>query len=207
MTYEALPVMIQTRMIHQNGMTIYYPEIYDIKNTHVQEIINTEIYNLMRDLIELQSKEQGFNYFNQMIGSYEIKTNERNILSLSLSNYAISKHAAHGITLIKSLTFNMETGKLYTLADLFTPESNYIKVLSSLIQKQITARDIPLLNGFNSIRPDQDFYIADKSLVIYFQLYEITPYYVGLPMFPISVFELEHIARANGPIDIMATNN
>lgn len=207
MNYEALPVMIQTRMIHQDDMTIYFPEVYGLQNIKVQQKINRQIYHLVQQLIKIQHKEQSVSNFAEMIGTYEIKTNERNILSLSLSNYAIFTNAAHGLTFIKSLTFNTLTGKSYDLAALFKPESDYVKVLSAIIQKQIIARDIQLLDEFTEIRSDQSYYIADKALVTYFQLYEITPYYVGLPMFPISVFELEYIAKETGPLDIMATNN
>ncbi|HHY20883.1 MAG TPA: DUF3298 domain-containing protein [Bacilli bacterium] len=76
-----------------------------------------------------------------------------------------------------------------------------VKQTQQLIQ--IKQRDIFLLNGFTVIRPDQDFYIADKALVIYFQLYEITPYAYGFPMFPISVYEIQDIIDENGPLGRM----
>ena len=87
------------------------------------------------------------------------------------------------------------------------PESDYVKRLSILINTQIKQRDIQLLNGFTVIQPNQDFYIADKALVIYFQLYEITPYAFSFPMFPISVFDLQDIIDENGPLDRMAVNH
>ena len=68
-------------------------------------------------------------------------------------------------------------------------------------------RDIQLLNEFTAIQTNQDFYIADKVLVIYFQLYEITPYVEGLPMFAISVFDLIDIIDENSPLSRMAVNN
>lgn len=207
MNYQALPVMTQTRIIKKDGLTIYYPELYGMSNLAVQEEINETIFELTWQLVKEQYPLQGLEHFDQIIGTYEIKTNERNIFSLSLSNYAISSQAAHGLTIMKSLTFNIDSGKNYTLADLFTPHSDYIELLSNHIQLQIKERDIPLLDGFTEIRPDQDFYIADKVLVIYFQLYEITPYYIGLPMFPISVFALSDIYKEDGPLGIMATNS
>lgn len=207
MNYQALPVMTQTRIIKKDGLTIYYPELYGMSNLAVQEEINETIFELTWQLVKEQYPLQGLEHFDQIIGTYEIKTNERNIFSLSLSNYAISSQAAHGLTIMKSLTFNIDSGKNYTLADLFTPHSDYIELLSNHIQLQIKERDIPLLDGFTEIRPDQDFYIADKVLVIYFQLYEITPYYIGLPMFPISVFDLSDIYKEDGPLGIMATNS
>jgi hypothetical protein len=115
-------------------------------------------------------------------------------------------HAAHGMTVIKSLTFDLQKGKLVALKDLFKPGSGYVKRISELIKVQIKERNIPLLVDFTAIKPDQDFYIADKALVVYFQLYEITPYAYGFPMFPISVYDLQDIIDENGPLGRMAVN-
>ena len=93
------------------------------------------------------------------------------------------------------------------LEDLFIPGSNYVEVISNHIQQQIEKRNIQLLDDFTTIQPQQDFYIADKTLVIYFQLYEITPYVEGLPMFPISVFDLMDIMGENSPLSRLAINN
>ena len=90
---------------------------------------------------------------------------------------------------------------------MFIPGSNYVEVISNHIQQQIQQRNIQLLDDFTTIQPQQDFYIADKTLVIYFQLYEITPYVEGLPMFPISVFDLMDSIDENSPLSRLAINN
>lgn len=204
---QALPVSIKTMVMKQNGTTIYYPQVIGLQNMHVQQSINQTIYQLVQYLMQQQYKQQGVSSFEEMIGTFEIKTNERNILSLSLSNYAYAFQHANGLTIMKSLTFDVQTGKNYQLKDLFKPGSDYVKTLSAIVQKQIKERDLPLLNGFSGISPNQDFYIADKALVLYFQPIEITPHYIGLPMFPISVFEIQDIIDENGPLGIMATNS
>jgi hypothetical protein len=141
----------------------------------------------------------------EMIGYYEIKNNQRDVLSLSQLNYTYHYHAAHGMPYIKSLTFDLQSGKVSELKDLFKPGSDYVKRLSDIISTQIKDRNIQLLGDFKGIRENQDFYIADKSLVVYFQLYEITPYVFGFPMFPISVYELEDIIDENGLLGKMAS--
>jgi hypothetical protein len=153
-------------------------------------------------------KQQGYfeNPMTEVVGQYETKTNQRGVLSLSISNYAFAG-GAHGLTIIKSLTFDMQTGRLYQLADLFKPGSDYVRRLSGIVALQIKERQIDLLGEFTGIRPDQDFYIADKCLVIYFQLYEITPYVFGFPMFPISVYQIEDIIDEQGPLGKMTENN
>ncbi|MGI6066429.1 MAG: RsiV family protein, partial [Bacillota bacterium] len=94
-------------------------------------------------------------------------------------------------------------GRLYQLQDLFKPGADYVARLSEIIGIQIERRNIPILGEFTGIRPDQDFYIADKALVIYFQLYEITPYAYGFPYFPISVYEIQDIIDEEGPLGKM----
>ncbi|WP_274308175.1 RsiV family protein [Solibacillus daqui] len=168
--------------------------------------MNHAIYEQVKDLISLQTGNMPTTV-DEMLGFYEIKNNQRQLLSLSLTNYTYHKQAAHGMTYIKSLTFDFDNEEICQLNDLFTPGANYVQRISELVELQIIQRDIPLLGEFTGIRPDQDFYIADKSLVIYFQLYEITPYVVGLPMFPISVFDLVDIIDEQSPLSRMAVNN
>ena len=206
MAFDAFPVTIQTMVMTGPRTTIYYPAIVGLSNQTVQQEINRTIANEVQQLINQQLDPQQISE-TEMTGSYEIKTNERNVLSLSLSNYAYVNFSAHGFTVIKSLTFDVQTGKVYTLQELFKPGSNYVQVLSDIIKEQLSTLDIPLLDGFNEIRPDQDYYIADKALVIYFQLYEITPYYVGFPAFPISVFQIQDIINEASPLGKMAVYN
>lgn len=207
MPAENLPVSIKTMVIKREGMTIYYPQVILMKDVGVQKKMNQMIFRRVQYLIKQQHIQQDAEEFVEVIGTFEIKTNERNLLSLSLSNYAYAPLHAHGLTLMKSLTFDSMTGRLYRLQDLFRPDSDYIGVLSRLVHQQIKERDIEVLNGFTTISPDQDFYLADKSLVLYFQLYEITAYYFGFPMFPISVYEIEDIIAEDGPLARMLTNN
>lgn len=203
----SLPLHIETRKINSGkDKIVYYPVVTHMKNQQLQEMINQSIVKETQGLIDVQAGNMPTNVV-EMIGSFEIKNNQRDVLSLSLSNYAYHYHAAHGMTYIKSLTFDLKKGKQCELKDLFKPGSSYVEKLSDLISKQIVLRDVPILNSFSKIKPDQDFYIADKSLVIYFQLYEITPYAFGFPMFPISVYEIQDIINEDGPLGRMAENN
>jgi hypothetical protein len=200
-----LPATVLTRTINRPNTTIYYPQLAGLANQQAEKDINRAILQTVQGLIHEQQRVQVPGN-TQMQGSFEIKTNERGIFSVTLSNYAYTPQMAHGMTFLGSVTANTQTGKLYTLRDLFKPGSDYVTVLSENIKRQIKERDIPTLGNFTTIKPDQDFYLADKSLVIYFQLYEITPYYVGFPMFPISVYDLQSIIDESGPLGILSAS-
>ena len=99
------------------------------------------------------------------------------------------------MTVLKSVTFDVATGRIYRLQDLFKENADYVKRLSEIIKRQIQERDIPVIVDFTSIKPDQDFYIENGTLVIYFQLYELAPYAYGFPTFRIPNDEIEDIIR------------
>jgi len=204
---NSFPVSIKTVKISSSPKTrVFYPRVTGMSNQRLEGFINRTIAEQTQQLIDRQIGGMPTSV-EEMLGLYEIKNNQREVLSLSLSNYTYHFHAAHGMTYIKSLTFDLPTGKLCELKDLFKLGSDYVKRLSTLIQQQIKERDIWLLNDFTAINPNQDFYIADKALVIYFQLYDITPYAFGFPMFPISVYDIQDLIDEKGPLGRMAVNN
>lgn len=199
------PVGIHMRKWRSPGISIAYPVVYGLPNPRAEERMNQIIGQAVSFLYDEQLKVQtGSNM--EMTGHYEIKTNERGLLSLILTNYAYSYPMAHGFTVAKSLSFNINTGQTYSLADLFRKGADYVGLLSKLVSAQIKQRDLPLLQSFDSISPDQDFYLADKSLVLYYQLYQLSPYYAGLPMFPVIIYDLQAIAAENGPLDTLAAS-
>ncbi|BBH19931.1 hypothetical protein Back11_12760 [Paenibacillus baekrokdamisoli] len=163
-------------------------------------MMNEKIRQTVRELVTNQGSLDDPRA--EMQGFFELKTNEKNVLSLSLFNYAYTG-GAHGLTLQESLSFDMGTGRHYSLSELFKSGSHYVNRLSELIKLQIATRQIATLNPFQSIRPDQSFYIADRALVLYFALYELTPYAFGFPYFPISIYELSDIINPNGPLGQM----
>lgn len=205
MSQWSSPIVVETRIHRLPTGKIRYPYFSAGAPTHILATLNRTVITEINQLIQKQQPETG--NITEMLGDFEIKTNERDILSLTLSYYTFVEHSAHGMTYIRSLSFNTQHGKLYTLNDMFKPNAPYQERLTQLIQIQIDARKIPTLGDFTLLSPDQDFYIADKCLVVFFQLYEISPYYVGFPMFPISVFEIQDIITEQGPLGRMAKNN
>ncbi len=212
MSYVPALQIITQRITLQRNSYIDYPVVVGMANIAVQAKINRAILFMVNKLYSDQVSQllnQGYPQIPPMdiVGWYEIKTNERGVLSLSIGNYTMAYPAAHGWTIIKSLTFEIQTGEIYQLYDLFKPDSNYMNVLSDLISAQIKARNISLISPYPGIKPyNQDYYIADKALVIYYQLVEFTPYVYGFPMFPISVYEIQDLIKPDTPLEKMVAD-
>lgn len=194
----ALPIAVSK--ITETNVKVNVPVVTGGTGKDAMKTINDAIVKETHELM----KTQGYpsSDIQEMDGTFEIKNNQRGVLSLSLLNYTFTG-GAHGNTLQRSLTFDAATGRSYKLGELFKPGSHYISKLNAIIQAQIKARKLPLLGDYPGITDHQDYYIADKALVIYFPLYAIVPYAWGFPYFPISVYEIEDILDENGPLGVM----
>ncbi|HBF4863801.1 TPA: DUF3298 domain-containing protein, partial [Clostridioides difficile] len=77
------------------------------------------------------------------------------------------------------------------LMDLFKDNTKYKEVIDEEIKRQIAElekkdeENIGIYN-FKGIKENQNFYLQDDNLVIYFDLYDITPYAAGIPEFSIN---------------------
>ncbi|RYG71968.1 DUF3298 domain-containing protein [Lentibacillus lipolyticus] len=203
----SLPVHIEPFKVSGGpNQQIVYPQAYRMANQSLQAFINQSIIRNTQQLIDKHASDMS-GTIAEMVGEFKIKNNQRRVLSLTQSNYAIYYMAANGITYMNSSTFDLESGKECRLRDLFKPGSDYTRRISDIIKRQIAARDIPTINEFTGISPDQSFYLADKTLVIYFQVLEFTPHVFGFPMFPISIYELQDIISETGPLSRLAANN
>lgn len=203
----SFPVSIRTQAFRFGPQKrVYYPQVDRMRNQQLQQLINQSILHQAQGLISLQVGNMPSTVV-EMLGYYEIKNNQRQVLSLTQSNYTYHDRAAHGMTYIRSLTFDLKRGRRCDLKDLFKPGSDYVNRLSTLVSEQIKERNIDLLSEFTTISPNQEFYIADKTLVLYFQLYDLTPYVFGFPMFPISVYDIQDIIDEDGALGRMATND
>lgn len=192
-----LTAQINRRILEREHVSVYYPQVEGLGNTEVEMSINQRILNLVEDLINSQNVDDAV---VEITGSYLVRLNKKSLLSLRFEVYSYREMAAHGMTVVKSLTFDLNSGRVYQLEDFFRPDSGYIQYISKQIKRQIVQEDIPLIADFNSIDENQDYYLSDKFLIIYFQLYEYTPYVYGIPQFHISLEELEPYFRNNSPL-------
>ncbi|WP_413374709.1 DUF3298 and DUF4163 domain-containing protein [Alkalihalobacillus sp. 1P02AB] len=200
MNTSILPVGIKARHIVEPRIDIFFPQITGLSNRTIEKNLNerieTQVYRMIRKQGYLENPQ------TEITGGFDLKNNQQNILSLTNSHYSYSG-GAHGLTMVRSLTMDVESGKVYALKDLFKKGAKYQERINHLIREQIKSRNMDMLNEFKGIHPNQYFYVADKSLVIYFQLYELQAYVYGLTYFPISVYAFEDIIDEEGPLGKM----
>lgn len=128
----------------------------------------------------------------EVVTVYNVTYNKNCALSLYFDRYEYTG-GAHGITRRSSDTWNIAKSTLIGLKDLFLiPNDIYSFVTDSIVEqidhiKSSEGEDFPYFEDYEALVKDnfkyKSFYLNNKGLVIYYQLYEIAPYASGLPEF------------------------
>lgn len=186
--------------------TLQIDKICEEKNRPKEEIINkinTNIHNYIvnfeksikeeaqqykEDYKKIYSKSNNayVKYQYEAYSNYEVAYNKNNIISIPITTYEFTG-GAHGMTYLKSYNYNLIDSKELTLSDIFRDGVDYKKIVNSFIKKEIDKNQGDyfdnIIGEFKGISENQEFYIEEDGVVIYFPLYEIAPYSTGIPKF------------------------
>ncbi|NMM62519.1 DUF3298 and DUF4163 domain-containing protein [Clostridium sp. P21] len=180
--------------------SISYPVIDNPDSKDNITKINNAIVDEVDKLFRSQVLRPEIINFAEVLGTYEITLNKNGILSILFALYVYENKAAHGFTLYSSITANVQKGEVYSFGDLFNPKMYYIPILNELAQKYIKENNILLINKYNGITENQQYYLTENSLVLYYQLYEYTPHSYGLFKIEIPYSKILNIIGPAGPI-------
>lgn len=170
------------------------PQIAGMGNKEKERLINQNFEkeaNDSYDAVEKQGKEdyEQAKKYNIPFTNYEanysylISYNKNGILSIpvDISTYT---GGAHGMTVRKSNNFDIHTGQKLLLKDLFNEGYNYKAIFNDIINTEISKNKDNYFEGsFKGVKGDSDYFLNNKGIVVYFQLYEIAPYAAGMPEF------------------------
>lgn len=140
-----------------------------------------------------ESVKNAFNFNNyETFLEYTVTLNTPKYLSFYLDEYSYTG-GAHGNTLRESHTLDARTGKAMPLSVFFEECKNYKNVILHLIEEQANANYAAnpgiyfedyrtlIAEYFN----EDNFYLTDKGIAIYYQQYQIAPYSTGIVVFEI----------------------
>ena len=135
-----------------------------------------------------KSKEKYMKYQYEAYSDYKVTYNKNNLISIPMKLYEFTG-GAHGMSYLKAFNYDLISGKEIKLKDMFKKDINYKTIIDKYIKQQIQENKDIYFNeeqGFKGISDNQSFYIEEDGIVVYFGLYEIAPYYVGIPKFKLT---------------------
>ncbi|ADL50098.1 DUF3298 and DUF4163 domain-containing protein [Clostridium cellulovorans] len=198
---------------YESKLTI--PVLIGIKDKKLEKSINDYFKEKIRSLDRNLSMEamKASNYsksnkipFNKYYLQTDVQVNLCNdyILSYNITYYQYSG-GAHGITYVESVNLDLINSKKLNLKDIFKKGVDYKALINTRIKEDISKTPELYFKeenlGFKGIKNNQEFYLNDKGLVIYFSLYEIAPYVAGIPEFMFSYADYDLYFNLAKPID------
>lgn len=183
---------------------VYYPVLMGVGNIFTERSINMRLWLMAVYNPSLAPKDKNsiFTINTESILDYSFYNDfsiiyyKNNKLVLDMVGYYYPFGAAHGMPNRKTPVINLSTGQFYKLSDVFLKESNWKEEINKLINNIIDTD--PEYEGlfpgaFKGIKDNQDFYLDDENLYIYFPPYEIGPYAAGFVTFKIPWKDIETI--------------
>lgn len=201
------PIVIHNEREEKAGnveVDLQYPQIEGLKNLEVQKQINGILKNHVEDFklvtkdFENEVKElrkEGFEHNYGAVVNYEVMYNKNGLLSVVFTDYTYTG-GAHGMYGDISYTFDLTTGETYHLEDLFNVGFDYKNIINEIVKEQFNSMDY-ILEEFKSISENQPYYLSNNGIVVYFTLYEYTPYAAGIPRFTIPYEQIASSIQLN----------
>jgi hypothetical protein len=152
-----------------------YPVLSGMKDTVLQEKINNKLFQAIEPLLEEPDEEVKVTFW----GDYTIQRFDEEILSISFLTGFYYEGAAHPMDVLTGITINLKTGEKYSFKDLFNEGYDYKSALYEKGIKQIQENEIYLISEYEGIDEEQEFYLTENQLVVFYQTYVYTPYAYG----------------------------
>lgn len=161
-------------------------QFYKSEALALQNNFRTKLYQMAVDQY-LFDIENGFPVrVFEALQIFQVTYNRACIISLYFDNYRYTG-GAHGSTVRTSQTWNLKTGQMIKLRELYKCSENYKSYIKKKIIEQIRENpDIYFENYEELVEQTFDvnnFYCTPQGVVVYFQQYDIAPYASGIREF------------------------
>ncbi|MFA7653699.1 MAG: DUF3298 domain-containing protein [Candidatus Magasanikbacteria bacterium] len=194
---------------------VFYPamiggeeKIRNSFNAEIKTLAEGMVVNFKEASLDAVSSTDSKNF---LTGAYDVKEQNDNFISIFLSGEQYVAGAAHPSHSVAVFNFNLKTGQIIKLKDLFVADAKYLEVLSNYCKKELLVRngEEEFTNRENiqsGTLAKEDLYdvfsITLSGLVVIFPEYQVAPYVAGAQMVTVPWSDLKEIIDVNGPVAI-----
>ncbi|PIR20843.1 MAG: hypothetical protein COV45_04610 [Deltaproteobacteria bacterium CG11_big_fil_rev_8_21_14_0_20_47_16] len=177
-------------------VSVSYPVIKGLKNKDIEATLNqtmldwaqARITQFDKVIAEMQSEGMGSNLpgENALSITFNARVKSDVMLGISWDVYKNFIGNAHPSEVLNPIMYNLETGKVIALADLFKPGSHYLKRLSKICTERLNESFAG--SGFtlfeDGLKPTTEnyanFLVRPEGLYFVFNPYQVAPYVAGI---------------------------
>lgn len=159
---------------------------YKDKALALQNNFRTKLYQMAVDQY-LDDIKNGFPVrVFEALQTFKVTYNKACIISIYFDNYQYTG-GAHGLTVRSSQTWNLKTGKMIKLRELYGCSGNYKSYIKRKVIEQISENPDTYFENYEELVEQtfdvNNFYCTPQGVVVYFQQYDIAPYASGIREF------------------------
>ncbi|MDD3002484.1 MAG: RsiV family protein [Candidatus Shapirobacteria bacterium] len=173
-----------------NYKSINCPDITNLKDKEVQDILNKKIKDYvakivsdehMDEAILVEEIEQGPN--NNWLDVYCRTIQNNNIISITINTSSYGAGAAHPNNYETTMSYSKKDGKILSLDSLFKPNTDYLKIITErtryYLNKDHGIDPQWIIDGTSSESSLSSFMVENNGLKITFDPYQVAPYSEG----------------------------
>lgn len=159
-------------------------------STEINELLNEEVCKAVKDF-DKEAATANIAAKSTFDISQTVNYNKNDFISITEEIYRYTG-GAHGMTVRHTRNIDILKKQEICLADLFA-EEGYENTLNRMLEELTESKpeEYGELWQRPEINKNQDFYITDDDLVIYYQPYELSYYARGFVEFPLRLTELK----------------
>ncbi len=188
-------VEYKVKVVMTDGIRIYYPQ-FSSEHRKLNEII----YDLVEKrwsswekalLEQLKIYKKGITAGKpEYYLVFSVKRFDDRIISILFEEMAYTG-GAHPMNYLFAINYDLAADEELSLKDLFIDGYNYKEVINKRVKEFFEVNKQSVIAEFRTIKDNQDFYLTDYGIIIFFQRYEYTCYAFGNSEIPIPyrVFE------------------
>lgn len=188
-----MKVGVTPSVITADHVNITYPVVSSVSKV-VSNSINKEIVSYVKDVQnDIEKVNAKAATKDNVYISYDVKTDDKGILSLLMYKYTIADNAANGSIQIKGFTFNSTSGKILSLVDF----GHVDKLMVESVIKNDPALRAKFASNFTglSTSPNQFFAGADHSVTMVIQQGEEAAFSEGPIFVPVGIPRSEQVLK------------
>jgi len=187
-------------------------------NAAITSFISKRVIAFEKSTIE-SNEQNNYKGLDSDANAFEINSMVTNshpgLLSIRFMIFESNYRAAHPHTDYASLNFNTKSGEVISLADLFKPGSDYLKVISNMIRLELVKKLYPNVKVINLKDPDIEWIyegtkpnadnfrvwnVYEDNLMITLPAYQVAAYVYGVQTIMIPFSKLKTILKPDGII-------
>lgn len=199
------------------SVTVNYPVLGGMLSNAVQGGINAQIIsaisNWTNSFVQNLSLQPGVGQGalrSSLTGTFKAQLVDYKVASFQFLIVEVGASSPTQSTLVETLNFNLGTGSLYNLSDLFKPNSNYLNLLSSesiqFLATQLASSNVSLAQLQNNTQLSplpanfSAFSITTNAIVIGFSQGQIDQGSLGALSVTIPLSTLTSVISPSGPL-------